>query len=212
MPSFPRKEVEETANRFAAANVRAESERDWGPLADFYTDDAVYSYVGLAAGGEVHAHGKEEIRKIVMGRDMEDYAGWTFPFQWIAIDGNRVITRWNNRAPGSRADGSPIECPGISVLEYAGDGKFCSQFDLFDRLSVKAVAEEAARLQKKQSKAAKKAGDGKKKKAPAKKAGDGKKKKSAAKKRKDEKKASASKRKGEKAGAGKKKKGPGKKK
>ena len=50
MPRFPRKEVEETANRFAAANVRAESERDWGPLADFYTDDAVYTYVGLAAG------------------------------------------------------------------------------------------------------------------------------------------------------------------
>ena len=199
MPRFPRKEVEETANRFAAANVRAESERDWGPLADFYTDDAVYTYVGLAAGGEVHAHGKEEIRKIVMGRDMEDYAGWTFPFQWIAIDGNRVITRWNNRAPGSRADGSPIECPGISVLEYAGDGKFCSQFDLFDRLSVKAVAEEAARLQKKKSKAAKKTGDGKKKTDPAK-------------KKKDGKKASASKRKGEKAGAGKKKKGPGKKK
>ena len=211
MPRFPRKEVEETANRFAAANVRAESERDWGPLADFYTDDAVYTYVGLAAGGEVHAHGKEEIRKIVMGRDMEDYAGWTFPFQWIAIDGNRVITRWNNRAPGSRADGSPIECPGISVLEYAGDGKFCSQFDLFDRLSVKAVAEEAARLQKKQSKAAKKAGDGKKN-TPARKTGDGKKKKDPAKKKKDGKKASASKRKGEKAGAGKKKKGPGKKK
>ena len=211
MPRFPRKEVEETANRFAAANVRAESERDWGPLADFYTDDAVYTYVGLAAGGEVHAHGKEEIRKIVMGRDMEDYAGWTFPFQWIAIDGNRVITRWNNRAPGSRADGSPIECPGISVLEYAGDGKFCSQFDLFDRLSVKAVAEEAARLQKKKSKAGKKAGDGKKN-TPAKKTGDGKKKKDPAKKKKDGKKASASKRKGEKAGAGKKKKGPGKKK
>ena len=211
MPRFPRKEVEETANRFAAANVRAESERDWGPLADFYTDDAVYTYVGLAAGGEVHAHGKEEIRKIVMGRDMEDYAGWTFPFQWIAIDGNRVVTRWNNRAPGSRADGSPIECPGISVLEYAGDGKFCSQFDLFDRLSVKAVAEEAARLQKKKSKAGKKAGDGKKN-TPAKKTGDGKKKKDPAKKKKDGKKASASKRKGEKAGAGKKKKGPGKKK
>ena len=211
MPRFPRKEVEETANRFAAANVRAESERDWGPLADFYTDDAVYTYVGLAAGGEVHAHGKEEIRKIVMGRDMEDYAGWTFPFQWIAIDGNRVITRWNNRAPGSRADGSPIECPGISVLEYAGDGKFCSQFDLFDRLSVKAVAEEAARLQKKKSKAGKKAGDGKKN-TPAKKTGDGKKKKDPAKKKKDGKKASASKRKGEKAGAGKKNKGPGKKK
>ncbi|MDG2305339.1 MAG: nuclear transport factor 2 family protein [Candidatus Binatia bacterium] len=141
--SFPREEIAAAANRFANANVKAEEERNWAPLADFYTDDAVYSYVGLTSGGAVAAHGKAEIRKIVMGRDMEDYAGWTFPFQWIAIDGARVITRWSNRAPERRDDGSVIECPGMSVLEYAGDGKFKSQFDLYDRLSVKAVIDEA---------------------------------------------------------------------
>jgi hypothetical protein len=172
MSSFPRNEVEAVANRFAAANVRAEEERNWAPLADFYTDDAVYTYVGLISGGAVEARGKEEIRKIVMGRDMEDYKGWTFPFQWIAIDGDRVITRWSNRAPERRADGSPIECPGISVLEYAGEGKFKSQFDLYDRLSVKEVIEESAEVRKAAAKAQKKAAGKKDKKPKAKAKGD----------------------------------------
>lgn len=144
--SHPREEVAAAANRFADANVRAEEERNWAPLADFYTDDAVYTYVGLSSNGLVEARGKEEIRKIVMGRDMEDYAGWTFPFQWIVIDGDRVVTRWSNRPPEKRPDGSVIECPGMSVLEYAGGGKFRSQFDLFDRLSVKSVIDEAAAI------------------------------------------------------------------
>ena len=146
MGTFPREEVQAAIDRFAAANVRAEEERNWAPLADFYTDDAVYTYVGLTSGGAVEAHGKAEIRKIVMGRDMEDYAGWTFPFQWVAIDGARVVTRWSNRAPERRKDGSPVECPGMSVLEYAGDGRFRSQFDLYDRLSVKAVIDEATQI------------------------------------------------------------------
>ena len=172
--NHPREEVAAAANRFADANVRAEEERDWSPLADFYTDDAVYTYVGLSSNGLVEARGKEEIRRIVMGRDMQDYAGWTFPFQWIVIDGNRVVTRWSNRAPERRADGSVIECPGMSVLEYAGDGKFKSQFNLYDRLSVKAVLDEAAAIRgdageatdmKPQKKKAKKKA-GKKKKKP----------------------------------------------
>lgn len=144
--THPREEVAAAANRFADANVRAEEERNWAPLADFYTDDAVYTYVGLTSNGLVEARGKDEIRTIVMGRDMADYAGWTFPFQWISIDGDRVVTRWSNRPPEKRPDGSVIECPGMSVLEYAGGGKFKSQFDLYDRLSVKAVIDEAAAI------------------------------------------------------------------
>ena len=88
---------------------------------------------------------RDEIRRIVMNRDMGPYAGWTFPYEWVAIDGNRIVTRWWNRAPGRRADGSYIQCPGMSVLQYAGGGRFSSQFDLYDRLSVKAVAEERCR-------------------------------------------------------------------
>jgi ketosteroid isomerase-like protein len=140
--SHPRAEIQDAIDRFIAANRRAEEVGDWSGLADFYTEDAVYTYAGLAAGGLVDARGRNEIRRQILERDMAPYRGWTFPYEWVAIDGDRVVTRWWNRAPGSRADGTPIECPGMSVLEYAGGGRFKSQFDLFDRLSVKAVAEE----------------------------------------------------------------------
>jgi ketosteroid isomerase-like protein len=142
MTTYPRDEVHAAITRFKEANRDAERDGDWSRLADFYTDDAVYVYVGLAAGGLVEARGRDEIRKLVLQRDMGPYRGWTYPFDWIAIDGDRVVTKWWNRAPGARPDGTPIQCPGMSVLEYAGGGKFRSQFDLFDRLSVKEVRDE----------------------------------------------------------------------
>lgn len=149
MSAHDRAEVQTAIEKFKKANFDAERDGDWSRLADFYTDDAVYIYVGLAAGGVVEARGRDEIRKLVLQRDMETYRGWTYPFEWIAIDGDRVITKWSNRAPGTRANGEPIECPGMSVLEYAGGGKFKSQFDLFDRLSVKEVRDEWERISKK---------------------------------------------------------------
>jgi ketosteroid isomerase-like protein len=146
MSAHDRAEVQKAIEKFKQANYEAERDGDWSRLAAFYTDDAVYTYVGLAAGGLVEARGRDEIRKLVLQRDMETYRGWTYPFDWIAIDGDRVITKWWNRAPGTHPDGKRIQCPGMSVLEYAGDGRFKSQFDIFDRLSVKDVRDEWERV------------------------------------------------------------------
>jgi len=142
MSKHSREEIQATFDRFVAANRKAEEDGSWERLAEFYTDDAVYVYAGLAAGGMVEAHGRDEIRKLVLARDMVDYRGWTFPHEWAVIDGDRIVTRWQNRGPGKRADGSYYEAPGISVIEYAGNGKFKHQWDLYDRLSVKAVKDE----------------------------------------------------------------------
>jgi hypothetical protein len=149
MSAHDRAEVQTAIEKFKQANYESERDGDWSRLADFYTDDAIYTYVGLAAGGTVEARGRDEIKKLVLQRDMETYRGWTYPFEWIAIDGDRVITKWWNRAPGTHPDGKRIQCPGMSVLEYAGGGKFKSQFDLFDRLSVKDVRDEWERVAKK---------------------------------------------------------------
>ena len=43
MPTFPRDEVADTVTRFEQANQRSEARADWSELADFYTDDAVYT-------------------------------------------------------------------------------------------------------------------------------------------------------------------------
>lgn len=141
--SHARDEIEATLERFVEANRLAEQDGDWERLAAFYTDDAVYVYAGLAANGMVEARGRDEIRKQVLSRDMAPYRGWTFPHEWAVIDGDRIVTKWQNRAPGKRADGTPFEAPGVSIIEYAGNGKFSYQWDLFDRLSVKAVKEES---------------------------------------------------------------------
>jgi len=142
MVKFSREEIQATMDRFVEANRMAERDGNWERLADFYAEDAVYVYAGLAAGGMVEARGRDAIRRIVLARDMEDYRGWTFPHEWLVIDGDRIVTKWQNRGPGRRPDGTYYEAPGISVIEYAGDGKFKSQWDLYDRLSVKAVKDE----------------------------------------------------------------------
>ena len=141
--SHPREEIQATLERFVEANRLAEQDGNWERLAEFFTEDAVYVYAGLAANGMVEARGRDEIRRQVLSRDMEPYRGWTFPHEWAVIDGNRIVTKWQNRAPGKRADGSFIEAPGVSIIEYAGNGRFSYQWDLFDRLSVKAVQDES---------------------------------------------------------------------
>lgn len=146
MSDFPRAEIQATFDRFVAANRQSEQDGKWERLADFYADDAVYVYAGLAAGGLVEARGRDEIRKLVLARDMVDYREWTFPHEWVVIDGNRIVTKWQNRGPGRRADGTYYEAPGISVIDYAGNGKFAAQWDLYDRLSVKAVKDEVDQL------------------------------------------------------------------
>ena len=47
------------------------------------------------------------------------------------FEGRRVVSMFN-QVMGKLADGSPGGQPGISVLYYAGDGKFCYEMDLMN--------------------------------------------------------------------------------
>ena len=44
MAAFPRDELEELVRRWVAANNEAGRTGNWSPMADFYTDDAVYTW------------------------------------------------------------------------------------------------------------------------------------------------------------------------
>ena len=72
---------------------------------------------------------------------MTGLATWDFPHFWEAIDGDRVFLRWSNRLPGSRPDGSPIDNMGMSYLEYAGDGLWSYQEDLYNPREAQQVIE-----------------------------------------------------------------------
>jgi hypothetical protein len=83
----------------------------------------------------VFARTGAEIRETHYGRDMDvgsGWAGWSFPIIDFAINSDRIISRWVNRGPGKRPDGTHYETEGVSFITYGGRGKFSSQYDLFD--------------------------------------------------------------------------------
>lgn len=133
--SYPYAEVEAAIIRLKEAFVEAEERNSWSWIADeLYHEDCVY-HCPYGGAMPVTANGREAIRRTHYGRDMDvgsGWAGWSFPiFDW-AINGDRIISRWVNRGPGRRPDGSHYETHGVSFITYGGGGKFSSQYDLFD--------------------------------------------------------------------------------
>lgn len=133
--TYPREEVENAIKGLREAFVEAEKRNHWAWIADeFYHENATY-YCPYGGALPVFARNREEIRNTHYGRDMDVGAGWTgwsFPIVDFAVNEDRIFSRWVNRGPGRRADGSYYETEGVSFITYGGDGKFSSQYDLFD--------------------------------------------------------------------------------
>ena len=118
--------------RLVDARNRVErGELKWSALCDeFFTDDIVFIDP---------AWGRNEGRAAVadfMDRSMVGLEDWTFPEQWTMVDGDRVVSFWWNRLPGTRPDGRPWQAPGVSILHYAGDGRFSYELDILNMAEV----------------------------------------------------------------------------
>ena len=124
-------EVRATVDAYIALRARIEEgEATWLDLAELFTDDAVY--IDPAWG---RIQGIEEIRAFLVDsmRGLED---WHFPLRLSAIDGDDVVTVWTQILPGKRDDGRPYEQTGVSILRYAGGGKFSYEEDLLNMAHV----------------------------------------------------------------------------
>ena len=135
MPAFSREEMEEMMRRWRAANQQAEAAGDWKPMAEFYTEDAEYTW-NLGPHEDFIARGRTQIRDWVLGTEMEGLEGWTYPYDKVLIDDRQgaVVAFWRQVAPGHRADGTPYEIRGIggSWFRYAGNYQWAEQKDFFD--------------------------------------------------------------------------------
>ncbi len=137
-PSFSREEILATYDRYVATRDRVEAgELPWQALADFFTDDA--TFVDPAWG---RVQGRAAIEKF-LGESMAGLEDWTFPREWTAVEGNRLVSAWQNRLPGTRPDGTPYQALGISILEYAGDGRFRSEIDVLNMVEVTELMRES---------------------------------------------------------------------
>ena len=137
--SHPRDEVEAAVARYV--EVREQMDRNeggWEEMAQLFTEDA--TYIDPAWG---RIDGRDEIRTF-MRDSMAGLEDWLFPIEWIAIDGDHVVVKWTQRLPGERADGSHYDNSGVSLLTYAGGGRFSKSEDHLNMLHVYEVIQESA--------------------------------------------------------------------
>jgi ketosteroid isomerase-like protein len=120
-------EARATYERFVATRKQIEAgEKPWSALADFFTDDAVFLDPAWGRSQGRHAMSK------FLDDSMAGLEDWSFPEQWTMVEGNRVVSFLYNQLPGSRPDGTPYQVPTISILHYAGDGKFSYDLDILN--------------------------------------------------------------------------------
>jgi limonene-1,2-epoxide hydrolase len=138
MPQFSRDEVE----RAFAHRLAFQEQDDWEGFGNTFTDDAVY-----VEHHEGTFRGRDAILAWLLPV-MARCKDWTYPIDWVAIDGNRLIYRWRNRLPGRRPDGSPYEFIGLSVAEYAGENRWSYQEDVYNWETAIEVLKEWAQSRK----------------------------------------------------------------
>ena len=124
-------EAREAYKRFVACRDEIDAgKRPWTDLAEFFTDDCVF--VDPAWG---RTEGKDRVITF-LEQSMAGLDGWTFPEEWTVVSGSRIISLYWNRLPGTRPDGTPLQAPGVSILHYAGEGRFSYECDILNMAEV----------------------------------------------------------------------------
>jgi ketosteroid isomerase-like protein len=115
-----RAEVEEAFLRYWRTGAVGE---DWPAWADLFTDDAVYVEHVLG-----NMRGREEIKGWIVPI-MNEYSELYTAYEWHIIEGDRVVVYMQNRRDDPDPSQPPIDFPGVTILEYAGDGKWSKEED-----------------------------------------------------------------------------------
>jgi limonene-1,2-epoxide hydrolase len=126
-----RDEVVAAVEHYCALRERIElGEATWIDLADVFTDDVVF--IDPAWG---RVEGITELRLFLVD-SMKGLEDWSFPIEFVAIDGDNVVIKCIQQLPGTRPDGTRYQQSGSSTMIYAGDGKFCYEEDLLNMAHV----------------------------------------------------------------------------
>ena len=130
MGRWTRQELEAAFVTYQEVAAEAARSGNWDPWADLFTEDA--EYVEHLYGT---MHGREAIRSWI-NKTMSTYPGNAmpeFPIGWSVIDEDRgwiVCQVWNRMAdPG---DGSIHQAYNVTILKYAGDGRWSYEEDIYN--------------------------------------------------------------------------------
>jgi hypothetical protein len=132
-----RTEMEAFWQRWLDANQACEAKRDWSGLAEFFAPDATYGW-NCGANDDFMAVGRDQIRELALGLEMQGLEGWTYPYQATLIDerAGMIIGFWKQVADAKRPDGTAYEVAGFgaSWFGYSPAG-WAWQRDFFDHMN-----------------------------------------------------------------------------
>lgn len=122
MGSYTRDEVEKAWRHFVTVGDSA----DWNAWADLHSEDGVWVEHHLGT-----FRGREEIRKGIV-EVMSKAPAMEFPVAWHVIEGNRVVFYPWQVLPDPKRQGRDYRFGCVTILEYAGNGLWSFQEDLYN--------------------------------------------------------------------------------
>jgi hypothetical protein len=107
-----REQLDGWVERWLKANQDSEKAGDWKNLADFYTDDATYGW-NIGPKEDVMCVGRDEIRDVALGLEMEGLENWVYQYQKVLVDEkqNEIVGFWKQIV--NKSDGTNDEIYGI---------------------------------------------------------------------------------------------------
>ena len=121
-PVFPREEVQAAYCAFVAAGDAG----DWEHWADLHTVDCEWHECNYGV-----IRGREAI-KAKITELMAPMSMMQFPVEWVAIDGNRVVYYPWQVMPDPTGGDVVHRFGCVTILEYAGNGEFSRQDDMYN--------------------------------------------------------------------------------
>lgn len=123
MGKFSRSELERAFQRYWQTGAVNE---DWDGFADNFSEDVVYVEHVLGT-----MHGREAVRAWIKPI-MEQYCELYTAYEWHVVDpdADRIVVYMQNRRDHPSGEGV-IDFPGITVLHYAGGGRFDFEEDFW---------------------------------------------------------------------------------
>lgn len=121
MGKYAREELEREFRRYIEIGAVGE---DWEAWANLFSEDCVYHERVLGS-----MHGREAVKQWIVAIMQEFRAIYTV-YEWHLVDpeNGRVVFYMQNRRDHPSGEGV-IDFPGITILEYAGDGLWSLEED-----------------------------------------------------------------------------------
>ena len=122
MTTFSRSEVEQAYQQFVAVGDSG----DWNAWADLHSEDGLWveHHLGTFTGREAIRKGITDVMKPV--------PMMVFPVEWHMIEGNRVVYYPWQVMPDPKGGDAVYRFGCITILEYAGNGLWSYQEDLYN--------------------------------------------------------------------------------